>query len=224
MKISVVIPAYNESKTIASVVNEVKNKISEVVVVDDGSTDNSAQLAQGAGAKVLTHFLNRGQGAALQTGINFALNSGADIIVTFDADGQHSSGDIEKIIQPLLLGEVDVVLGSRFLDSKTNNTPLAKAIILKIAVWFTRRYTGLKVTDVHNGFRAFSRQAANLIKIKQDGMAHASEIIEQISENQLKFKEVPVAVKYTDYSKQKGQRLSNSFRIIWDLIISRIAK
>ena len=223
MKICAVLPAYNEAKTIASVVKEVKDKVDEVIVIDDGSGDLTADLAQQAGAKVLTHFLNRGQGAALQTGINFALNQGADIIVTFDADGQHNPDDIKRVVQPLLLGEVEVVLGSRFLKSKSN-IPLVRKFILRMAVWFTRLYTGIAVTDVHNGFRAFSRQATEKINIKQDGMAHASEIIEQIKTRHLRYMEIPVTIKYTDYSLQKGQKISNSFRILWDLIIGRISK
>ena len=224
MIISAVIPAYNEARTIGQVVAEVKDKVSQVVVVDDGSADQTGELAKLAGAKVITHFLNRGQGAAMQTGINFALNSGADIIVTFDAAGQHNPEDIEKLIKPLLLGEADVALGSRFLESKINNVPLARVVVLKLAVLITRLYTGLKLTDAHNGFRAFSRKAALAIEIRQDGMAHGSEIIEQIKKHGLRFKEVPVKINYTSYSLEKGQKLTNSFRIIWDIIISRISR
>ncbi|HLC89742.1 MAG TPA: glycosyltransferase family 2 protein, partial [Patescibacteria group bacterium] len=180
------------------------------------------------GSKILRHFINRGQGAALQTGIFCALKDGADVIVTFDADGQHNPEEIDRVVEPLLLSEVDVVLGSRFLKSEIRNPkseiPLSRIIILKLASWFTRLYTGLAVTDTHNGFRAISAKAASLIEIKQDGMAHASEIIEQIKKHNLKFKEVPVAINYTKHSLAKGQKLSNSFKIIWDLIISRIAK
>jgi len=223
MLISVVIPAYNEEQAIFGVIGGIKDKVNSVIVVDDGSTDKTAELASQAGARVINHFLNRGQGAALQTGINFALQNGADIIVTYDADGQHQASDLEAIIKPLLLGEAEVVLGSRFLNKK-NDIPILRRLVLKLATSFTRLYTGLSVSDAHNGFRAFSRKAAELIEIRQDGMAHASEIIEQIKKHQLKFKEVPVTIKYTDYSLQKGQKLSNSFRIIWDLIISRISK
>jgi len=223
MKISVVIPAFNEAKTIGRVVEEVKGKVSQVIVVDDGSTDQTAELAKRSGATVINHFLNRGQGAALQTGINFALSQGADIIVTFDADGQLEPGEINQVVEPLLLGNVDVVLGSRFLG-KENKIPWSKRMILKLAIWVTRLYTGLKLTDTHNGFRAFSRQAAEKIEIRQDGMAHASEIVEQIRKNKFNFKEVSMTMRYTEYSMQKGQKLSNSFRIIWDLIISRISK
>ena len=232
MKIIAVVPAYNEEKTIFKVVSELKENVKEVIAVDDGSNDQTAELAKKAGAKILTHFLNRGQGAALQTGIFCALKDGADIIVTFDADAQHNPEEIDRVVEPLLLSEVDVVLGSRFLKSEIRSAswrtkseiPLSRIIILKLASWFTRLYTGLAVTDTHNGFRAISAKAASLIEIKQDGMAHASEIIEQIKKHNLKFKEVPVAINYTKHSLAKGQKLSNSFKIIWDLIISRIAK
>ena len=230
MKVSAVIPAYNEAKTIAPVVGEVKGKVNQVIVVDDGSTDQTGHLAQAAGAEVITHFLNRGKGEELKTGINFALNSGADLIVTFDADGQHDAQDISRITEPLLLGQVDVVLGSRFLNLqpktynlKPNNIPWFRVLVLKTATFFTRLYTGLKITDTHNGLRAFSRLAVQKIEIKHDGMAHASEIIEQIKKHQLKFKEVPVNINYTAYSLEKGQKLTNSFRIIWDLIIGKIS-
>lgn len=223
MKIIAIIPAYNEQQAIAQVVNEVKDKVSSVVVVDDGSADKTATMAQQAGAIVLTHFLNRGQGAALQTGINFALENSADIIVTFDADGQHQADEIEKITKPLLLGQADVVLGSRFLI-KNYQIPLLKKMVLKLALWVTWLYTGLTITDVHNGFRAFSKKAAGLIGIKQDGMAHASEILEQIKKYDLRYLEVPVTINYTAYSLQKGQKLSNSFKIFWDLILGKISK
>jgi len=223
MIISIVIPAFNEATMVASVVKAVKNKVNQVIVVDDGSSDNTGAEAEQAGATVLTHLLNRGQGAALQTGINFALKSGADIIVTFDADGQLNAEEIDRVVEPLILGGVDIVLGSRFLKP-TSQVPAAKKIILKLAIGVTNLYTGLKLTDIHNGFRAMSRLAAQKIEIKQDGMAHASEILEQVKKYQLKFTEVPITIYYTDYSIQKGQKLSNAFRIIWALILGRISR
>jgi len=228
MKTVVVIPAYNEGWGIGKVIKEVKDLGLDVIVVDDGSIDETKEIARQSGAIVLNHCINRGQGAALQTGINFSLNFGADIIVTFDADGQHNSKEIKEIIDPILSGEFDVVLGSRFIKSKISNLktniPMLRKFILRLAAWFTRLYTGVKVTDAHNGFRAFSKNSAALIEIKQDGMAHASEIIEQIKKHQLKFKEVAVTINYTDYSLKKGQKLTNSFKIILDLIIGRISK
>lgn len=222
-QIFVVIPAFNEAKVIGRVVGEVKPKVDQVIVVDDGSADATSDVAQAAGAVVARHFLNRGQGAALQTGIDLALTMGADIIITFDADGQHQVAEIDQVVKPLLLGEVDVVLGSRFLKTD-NQIPQSRVWLLKAATWFTKFYTGLNVTDAHNGFRAFSRTAAQVIQIRQDGMAHASEIIEQIKKHQLKFKEVGVTIKYTYYSLNKGQKLTNSFKIVWDLLLGRIAK
>ncbi len=223
MKVVAVIPAFNEATVIAQVVSQVKSKVAEVIVVDDGSADTTGYVAQSAGATVARHFLNRGQGAALQTGIALALRHEADIIVTFDADGQHVAEEIDAVIAPLLLGAVDVVLGSRFLN-KTNTIPFWRIQLLKIATRFTAFYTGLTVTDAHNGFRALSAKAAKLITITQDGMAHASEIIEEIKRHDLRFTEVGVTINYTYYSLEKGQKLTNSLRIVWELLLSRISK
>ncbi|MFH1187242.1 MAG: glycosyltransferase family 2 protein [bacterium] len=224
MNTFIIIPAYNEEKTIAQAVGETK-KFGRVVVVDDGSKDFTKDLAKDAGAEVLSHVINRGQGAALRTGVEYALNNGADIIVHFDADGQHCADDIEKIITPILLNESDVVLGSRFLKDKSsaeNKIPFARFIVLKSAIIFTRIISGIKITDAHNGFRALSKSAAQKIKITQDGMAHASEILDEIIKNNLKYKEIPVQVKYTDYSKSKGQSSLNFFNILKDLLFSKI--
>lgn len=223
MNIIVVIPAYNEARVIGLVVSKVKELGYKVVVVDDGSSDNTTGIARQSGANVVRHFINRGQGAALQTGILFAQKLKADIIVTFDADDQHQVSEIKDVVAPLLLGEVDIVLGSRFLTNDNKISSL-KRLVLKLATWTTRLYTGIKITDTHNGFRAMNALTAQKIKINQDGMAHASEIIEEIKRNNLKYKEVPVTVNYTAYSIGKGQKLSNSFGIIWDLMISRLIK
>jgi len=227
MKITVVIPAYNEARVLDGVIRAVREHVDEVVVIDDGSTDQTAAVARAAGAVVGSHFLNRGQGATLQTGILLALARQADVIVTFDADGQLAAEEIEGVITPLLRGEAEVVLGSRFLDRRKlqqSGMPAAKQAVLRLATLITRWYTGLTVTDTHNGFRAFSRHAATVITIKQGRMAHASEIIEQIEKHRLTFKEAPVSVRYTAYSLKKGQRISHSFGILWDLLLSRLSK
>jgi len=223
MKVYAVIAAYNEAEMISLVVNEVKGLVDEVVVVDDGSRDQTGELAAQAGATVLRHLINRGQGAALQTGIVWALDQGAEIIVTFDADGQFAAEEISGVVAPLIAGRADVVLGSRFLN-QSREMPAGKFLLLRLATVITNLYTGLKLSDIHNGFRALSRVAAEKIKIRQDGMAHASEILEQIRKHKLNYLEVPVTVKYTEYSKRKGQKISNSLRIVWDLIISRISQ
>jgi glycosyltransferase involved in cell wall biosynthesis len=145
------------------------------------------------------------------------------VIVTFDADGQLDPREIAAVIAPLRAGQADVVLGSRFLKS-SDSVPVFRKIILKLATVATRYYTRLRVTDTHNGFRALTAAAAQKLQIRHDGMAHASEILEQIAQHKLRYLEVPVSVSYTDYSLQKGQRLSGSVKIVWDLFIGRLTK
>jgi glycosyltransferase involved in cell wall biosynthesis len=219
----VVIPAYNEEKTITQVIHDVQQYTRQIIVVDDGSVDNTVALAQKEGVVVLRHIVNRGQGAAIKTGIDFALIYGADIIVTFDSDGQHIGSDIPRVIQPILDGKVDVVIGSRFLDKKSN-VPFKRKIVLKLAILFTWMVNGIKLTDAHNGLRAFSRRAAQKINIKQDRMAHASEIIREIGKHKLSFQEIPVTIRYTDYSMQKGQKALDSLKIVFDLIMGEVRK
>jgi glycosyltransferase involved in cell wall biosynthesis len=219
----VVIPAYNEEKTITPVIHDVQQYARQIIVVDDGSVDNTGTLAQKEGVVVLRHIVNRGQGAAIKTGIDYALMNGADVIVTFDSDGQHIGSDIPRVIQPILNGKVDVVIGSRFLDRKSN-VPLKRKIVLKLAILFTWMVNGIKLTDAHNGLRAFSHQAAQKINIKQDRMAHASEFIHEISKHKFLFQEVPVTIRYTNYSMQKGQRTLNSLKIVFDLVMGEVRK
>jgi glycosyltransferase involved in cell wall biosynthesis len=226
MKLAVVIPAYNEAKMIAEVIREVRVATAHIFVVDDGSNDGTAAVARDAGATVLSHALNRGQGAALRTGIEAALRSNADIIVTFDADGQMSAGDIPALTAPVEAGLCDVVLGSRFAVSDSrfkiqeSKMPPFRRITLKVGLLFTRLTTGLKLTDTHNGLRAFSREAAAGLDLRCDRMAHASEILEEIARHKWRYREVPVTIKYTDYSLKKGQKFSGAFRIVRDLIMS----
>ena len=223
-KIFVVIAAYNEEALIASVVAGIKKHISNVVVVDDASGDRTADLAKEAGADVLEHLINRGQGAALKTGIDYAVKCGADIIVTFDADGQHKAEEIMRLVEPVAKGEVDVVLGSRFLGNIPNNIPFSRKIILRGGIWFTRFFSRINITDTHNGFRALSRKAAQTIRIKQDRMAHASEILDEIAYHKLKFCEAPVTISYTSYSMQKGQNSLNSIKIVFKFILGKIMR
>jgi polyprenyl-phospho-N-acetylgalactosaminyl synthase len=224
MKLVIVIPAYNEAKMIAEVVKDVRTVSPHIFVVDDGSSDETALSAREAGATVLRHILNRGQGAALRTGIEAALRSSADIIVTYDADGQMASSDIQSLAAPIEAGLCDIVLGSRFLTTNderpTTNIPFTRRLTLKAALIFTMLTTGLKLTDTHNGLRAFSREAALKLDLRCDRMAHASEILEEISKLNLRYREIPVTIKYTAYSLAKGQKFSGAFRIIKDLLMS----
>jgi len=213
----VVIPAFNEATVIGKVIREVREKFEHTVVVDDGSSDDTAAVARQAGATVLSHLINRGQGAALKTGIDYALARGADIIVTFDADGQHQAKDIMSVVTPIAKQDFDVVLGSRFLD-RSSHVPLGRKIILKGGAWFTRLVSRLPVTDTHNGLRAMSRSSAQRIQIRQDGMAHASEILDEVARHRLHFCEVPTRVIYTSYSREKGQSSMAAFRIAFDFL------
>jgi len=165
---------------------------------------------------VIRHPVNLGQGAALQTGIEFALQKGADVIVTFDADGQHRVADIENLIGALVEHEVDFALGSRALGGAVNLPP-TRRILLKAATWFTCLTSGLSVTDTHNGLRAMTQNGAQAIQLRQNRMAHASEFLNQVSASGLKYIEVPVTIDYSAYSLAKGQKLDNSLSILIDL-------
>jgi glycosyltransferase involved in cell wall biosynthesis len=218
--IHVVIPAYNEAEAVGPVVADLAKRGHRVIVVDDGSRDDTAGAARRNGAIVLRHAVNRGQGAALQTGIAYALRNGADLIVTFDSDGQHAAEDVEALVAPLLAGRADVVLGSRFRGSTHGMTALRR-LILKCAVLFTRYASGARVTDTHNGLRAFTRAAAMKLDIRLDRMAHASEILDQIVQHRLRYEEVPVHVRYTAYSRRKGQSSIAALRILADYVLGR---
>lgn len=212
----IVIAAYNEARVIADVLAEVRRTGSRIVVVDDGSADGTAQAAAAAGAFVVEHPFNLGQGAALQTGIEFALAHGARFVVTFDADGQHRPEDVATLVEALARNDADFALGSRFLGHAVNLPP-ARRILLKAATLFTRVTTGLKVTDAHNGLRAMTRRGAGRIRLRQNRMAHASEILHQIAGSGLRYVEAPVTIRYSDYSLAKGQRIGDAVTILVDL-------
>lgn len=212
----VVIAAYNEGRAIRKVVEGVRAVLSNVVVVDDCSKDDTSQEALAGGAVVLRHVINRGQGAALQTGTDYAVGMGASAVIHFDADGQHQPGDIQSFLKALT-PEVDVILGSRFLSLKSN-VPTLRRLVLKGGILFTWLFSGIKLTDTHNGFRAFSRRAALAIRIRENRMAHASEILHELYRLKLAWKEIPVTILYTDYSKSRGQSSLNAFSIVGRLV------
>lgn len=223
MRVIVVIPAYQEEQSIGRVVRELVDLKYQVVVVDDGSSDATRPQAVSAGAAVFCHAVNRGQGAALQTGITAALRQGADVVVTFDADGQHSPSDVAKLLDALRDSNAEVALGSRFTSYQPfpEGMPRLRRWLLRLAIAFDRWRTGLPITDTHNGFRAFSASAARRIEIRQDGMAHASELLDQIAHLHLPYVEVPVTVRYSEYARAKGQRNSGGFVILRDLLLRR---
>ena len=217
----VVIAAYNEAAVIARVVAEVVRAGYPVVVVDDGSTDATAETARMAGATVIRHPFNLGQGAALQTGIEYALAQSAECIVTFDADGQHRVSEIPRLTDALVEEQADFALGSRFLG-QAPNLPLLRRLVLHAATLFTRLATGLQVTDTHNGLRAMTRRGAAAIRLRQNRMAHASEFLSQIGESGLRYVERPVTIEYTAYSLAKGQNISGAVLILLDLFACRL--
>lgn len=214
----VVIPLFNEAQLIGEVVSSLLERFSQVVCVDDGSTDGSGAIARRAGARVVTHPINLGQGAALQTGFEFALERDATYVVTFDADGQHRVEDAVAMVERARRENVAVVYGSRFLDGRTN-PGLLKSIVLKTAVAVTNLSTKTKLTDTHNGLRVIRRDALERIHLRQDRMAHGTEIIVQLGRTGLPWVEHPVQVLYTEYSRAKGQSLLNSINILVDLIV-----
>jgi glycosyltransferase involved in cell wall biosynthesis len=216
-----IVPAYNEAAVIGRVVTDVVKHGYNVGVIDDGSTDETGRRADAAGAIVVTHPINLGQGAALQTGIRFALRQGADTIVTFDADGQHRIADIDGLIDALTTNNADFALGSRFLGGAVA-MPLSRRLLLMAATRFTRLTTGLNVSDTHNGLRAMTRRGASCIRLRQNRMAHASELLDEIARSGLRYVEVPVTIEYSRYSLAKGQRLADSLRILVDLSAQRL--
>lgn len=215
----VVVPLYNEESVIGDVVRGLLPYFSHVVCVDDGSRDASIEQAQNAGAIIVRHPVNLGQGAALQTGIDFALRSPeCDYIVTFDADGQHRVDNAVEMVALARDNDLGIVFGSRFLDNRTKPGFL-KIVVLKTAIWVTNLTTGLRLTDAHNGLRVIRRDAAAGINLKQDRMAHATEIVLQLKRTEKPWQEHPVELLYTDYSKAKGQSVLNSVNILVDLIV-----
>jgi len=224
-KLFYIIRAFNESAVIGQTIADLKKcaPSGEIIVVDDGSSDDTGSVALSAGAVVLSHLVNRGGGAALQTGLMYARLNHANIVVTFDADGQHDANDVSVLIEPIVSGRCDVVLASRFLDSSsTSNMPWARRLTLKAGVIFTRLMSRVYVTDAHNGLRAFSARGIDLMRTSLDDMAYSSEIYDQIYRNNLSYKEVPCHIRYTDYSLAKGQRSSAAIRIAWRFFLEKM--
>lgn len=214
----VVVPVFNEETVIADVVAEIGTVFPNVVCVDDGSRDSSAERIAGTPAHLVRHPINLGQGASLQTGIEYALRRGAQRIVTFDADGQHDVADAARMADLVREGTVDVVLGSRFLGSG-EPVPALKRLVLRTVAALSPASRKLRLTDAHNGLRVLSRPAAEEIRITMNGMAHASEIVAALARSSWRIREVPVTIRYTAYSRSKGQSLFNGVNILFDLSV-----
>ena len=220
MKIFCVIPAYNEEKNIGKVIDGLLPLGYELVVVDDYSEDLTYDAASKRGVMVLRHVVNRGQGAALQTGMDYALKNGAEVIVHFDADGQFLGEEIAQVIKPILENEADIVFGSRFLGKKSDMPFFKKNIIMPLARLINKIFLKVDLSDPQSGFRAMSRKAAEQIRIEQDRMAHCSEIMAKSFSSGLRIKEVPITVIYHDF----GQKFSGGIKILKELFLGSLLK
>lgn len=220
-----IIPSYNEQDQIKRTILDVKKIIKNIVVVDDGSSDKTYEKAKETGVIVLRHAINRGQGAALQTGNKFVYGKGAEIAVHFDADGQFVANEIPRLLKPLLNNECDVSLGSRFINGNPKMPWTKKYILFPIAHLVNYVLLGVKLTDPQSGFRALNRRAIKNIVIEQDGSAHCSEILYKANVNKLKIKEVPMTVIYNEYGQSlfygKGRK-KGGIQIIKDLLLAKI--
>jgi glycosyltransferase involved in cell wall biosynthesis len=214
----IIVPAFNEAGVIGDVIADVRSVFAHVVCVDDGSRDDTGAVALAAGAHLVRHPVNLGQGAAIQTGVEYARRQpGAAVFATFDADGQHRVKDVIRMIDRLATGDVDLVIGTRFADAGVvSRTPLLKRIVLRSAAWLSPRSRRLGLTDAHNGLRVFNKTVADTLNITMSGMSHASEFIALAYEKHWRVAEEPVEILYTEYSKSKGQPLLNGVNIIFD--------
>ncbi|UQX88684.1 glycosyltransferase family 2 protein [Jatrophihabitans telluris] len=220
----VIVRCFNEASVVRGVIEELRGHFPNVIGVDDGSTDESAAEMLAAGAMVVRHPVNLGGGAALQTGLEFALlDHGAAYVVCFDGDGQHRAEDAAAMVDHIRSTEVDILIGSRFLGS-AQDMPRSRGVLLRLGRAFERLSTGIKLTDAHNGLRVFSRRFAATVDLQMNDMAYASELLGIIKRSGLAFAEYPVTVRYTDYSRAKGQRSINSVNIATDVWLHQVLK
>lgn len=222
--VAILIPAYNEESVIKDTIDNFPYPFKGIVCVNDGSSDKTSEQVLKTRATLVSHAINLGQGASLQTAIDFALlNNKLKYFVTFDGDGQHNIDDVYNMIKIIKKEKLDIVLGSRFLGRATN-AKKSKIFILRLAVAFTNTMTGIKLTDTHNGLRVFNRYVAENLQLQMPDYAHATEVIDRISEKKFNYKEVPVTITYTKYSQSKGQSMINAVNIIFDVLLNKLIK
>lgn len=216
----VVVPVFNDDGDLENVVKSLEPYGYSMVVVDDGSWRRVPDHLQSPRLHMCRHVVNLGQGAALQTGLNYALLHNPKYIVTFDADGQHAAEDIPRLIEVLAPGRYDIALGSRFLPGgRAENIKRVKLLTLRCALLFTRLVVRLPLTDTHNGLRALTAETAKRMRITQNRMSHATQILLQVASMRLRYKEVPVTIRYTESSIKNGQSVFNAFNIMWESVL-----
>ncbi|HEX6848080.1 MAG TPA: glycosyltransferase family 2 protein [Chitinophagaceae bacterium] len=220
--IFVIIPCYNEAKVIRNTVNEVLEKGYTVVIVDDCSKDHSRRQLSGLPVYYLHHRVNMGQGASLQTGIEFAKRKGAKYFVTFDADGQHDINDVPGMVAYLEKENADIVFGSRFLQGAKTNVSRSRSFALNLGRYISYLVSGIMLSDSFNGLRLFSKQTADKIKIRENRMVHPVEFLVLTAANKLKHVEYPVSIHYSDYSRAKGLKNSDGIKILFEMFLYKI--
>lgn len=225
MKMLIGIPAYNEATIIGTVLKKLPRKIKsvkrvDILVLNDGSTDNTSQIAYNSGAIILNHIINRGLGGALKTIFEYAKKNTYEILVTIDADGQHSGNDIPSLIDPIIKNRRDVTIGVRWKKRKL--VPLSRLMVNYIANLLTYLLCGIYTTDSQSGMRAFNKKAIKCINIQTDGMEVSSEIFREIKNHNLRFSEIPIDAIYTKYSKTKGQKISDAPDVLFRLALRLI--
>ena len=217
-----IVPCYNEGTVIFDVLTHARETFPNIVAVNDGSRDDSAAQIRAAGAHLVNHPVNLGQGAAIQTGVEYARSQpGARYFVTFDADGQHQVKDVVRMVERLRAEPVDIIVGTRFAGQDNSQVPWIKRAVLKAVVLLSPRTKKLVLSDAHNGLRAFNRKVADEMNIRMNGMSHASEIVTMIDNNGWRVDEEPVDILYTEYSMSKGQSLINGVNILADGLVAR---
>lgn len=219
MEVIVLIPAFNEEKTIGKVIGNLKNEgFENIVVVNDGSTDQTEKIAEKKKATVLTHIVNRGLGASLKTGFEYAKKTKAEFVVTFDADGQHRAEDIKRLVAPLKNQKADVVIGSRLLKPN-KEMPFLRKMVNWLSNILTFIIYGIRTSDSQSGLRALNRKALALIELKTQKMEVSSEIFKEIKRNGLRLAEIPIRAIYSQYSQKKGQKIANAPDVFSKIIL-----
>ena len=216
--IYVVVPAFNEQKVIKDIINSLLKKFSNVIVVNDGSNDRTLEIINDLDIKVLSHEINLGVGAAVQTGFDYVSKiPNAKAVITFDADGQHHVEDAVAMAKEILICEEGIIFGTRF-PKHSKNIPKVKRFALKLIAKITDLVTGVTLTDAHNGLKAYKISTIKELELQFSSYSYESELITQVAKKKIEYKEMPTDIKYTSYSIKKGQKLLNGLLIIEDLL------